>query len=347
MESSQDDGRRRSPENKRRVRQSIGEHGRSKSDEAAVEAQRTPVVQQGDGPPTYESHEYDEVFTEEDARNAAAAAAAQDRTGTLRPPLQQHRASLVDVTDESLAGPARKVREDSYEPPLLPPGPLSLTMDETLIYPTHPPSTALYHIPRTLTFSGNEVYLERSVPGKTSVKTGKTAKAKDKQLYEMRRIPWTSEIELRPKRAATYGPRPGAVAEMKQKRALFGNVWEVRFDGALALRFSGGKWKDGGGQLVAAEEKDSWPPVMVISEGVPEDLRDFVVAGWCTRVWQQGMDNSLVQTLTRGQGTDTLPRHGKRGDSLGSCADTVRSCPGFIDRDFPAGRTFTQRLAGA
>src|SRR2546430_1667295 len=66
---------------------------------------------------------------------------------------------------------------------------LDLTIDNELIYPP-PPSNALYHLPRPLTWSGNEVFLFRSLPALMSRQGHRIGPARDLALYTMRRTPF-------------------------------------------------------------------------------------------------------------------------------------------------------------
>src|ERR1700761_9817122 len=74
--------------------------------------------------------------------------------------------------------------------------PLTLTIDNNLLYPP-PPSSALYHLPRQLKWSGNEISLSRSMPVSGSRRPNATAR--DLALYTMRRTPFTHEVSLTPR----------------------------------------------------------------------------------------------------------------------------------------------------
>ncbi|KZF25005.1 hypothetical protein L228DRAFT_280282 [Xylona heveae TC161] len=176
--------------------------------------------------------------------------------------------------------------------------PLSLTMDADLIYPTEPPSLALYHIPRLLTWHGDRVYLHRSVPGKQR-ENGTRRKVRDQDLYEIRGEVFTSSVyEIVGKRRGCYGT---GNATMKRRRSLFGDIWEISFKNRLVLRYDKNQWKDSNQKLVAVEEKGSNAPILKIQQGVDEPLRDLIVAGWCTQIWRQNTKTDLATTLTRGR----------------------------------------------
>ncbi len=110
-------------------------------------------------PPSYESHEKDKVY---------------DPTELLTdvPQPTQPESTSQDLPEELLLSAEE----------LLSSGPLSLTLDRDLIYPTEPPSRALYHLPRSLECNGERVFLERIVPA-TAREDGSQKKAKDQELY--------------------------------------------------------------------------------------------------------------------------------------------------------------------
>jgi hypothetical protein len=193
---------------------------------------------------------------------------------------------------------------------------LHLTIDQGLIYPP-PPSNALYHLPRVLTWSGNEIYLFRSLPAlarrrnDTSIINSNT---RDLALYTIRRTPFTHEVALLPRRE---GLRAGV---MRGKRSIWGNMsWEVEVKGKTVLKYSKGKWKDGStGKVVATEkqvaepsphgvaEQDEYSPgpreEISLAEGLEIAMKDLIVAAWCTRIWQGHGRVSLARTLMRGEG---------------------------------------------
>jgi hypothetical protein len=190
------------------------------------------------------------------------------------------------------------------------PEPLTLTVDNNLLYPP-PPSNALYHLPRILTWSGNEISLSRSLP--VSARRGSLASVRDLALYTMRRTPFTHEIALLPRREGLKG------GVMRGRRSLLGNLsWEVEVKGGdKLLRYSKGRWKTADGKVVArekqksaAEEKEGseeeWQPVReeitIEGEDVELWMKDLIVAAWCCRIWQGNGRMSFTRTLMRGQG---------------------------------------------
>jgi hypothetical protein len=181
--------------------------------------------------------------------------------------------------------------------------PLVLTVDNNLLYPP-PPSTALYHLPRLLTWSGTEISLARSLPFSRRGARFLNRQARDLALYTMRRTPFTNEIVLVPRREGLKA------AVMRGHRSLLGNMtWVVEVRGAEKplLTYNKGRWKvfsaDGSGRIIAKErmqtpishmtqedgatKTDSTVNVITI-EGHEVDLwlKDLVVAAWCCRIWQ-------------------------------------------------------------
>ncbi|KAF2092945.1 hypothetical protein NA57DRAFT_81879 [Rhizodiscina lignyota] len=242
--------------------------------------------------------------------------------------------STADLT-ELLRGPssARSVpnlrRPNLISPrihlqPQLPPGPLSLTIDSGAIYPP-PPSKALYHLPRSLTWNGNEIYLNLSIPAVSppSSSSGRRRPAKesprDLNLYVLRRTPFTNEIALLPKRDV------GRAAVMKGKRSLFssGTTWDVEVHGKVVLHYSKGRWRDVKGKAVAAETRregkknkkrsaestfaPSQKPEMTIFRGgvgglSEETTRHLIVAAWCARLWHtRHKEAPLIGALAMGR----------------------------------------------
>jgi hypothetical protein len=192
------------------------------------------------------------------------------------------------------------------------PEPLTLTIDNNLLYPP-PPSNALYHLPRILTWSGNEIYLARSLP--VSARTGASlASARDLALYTMRRTPFTYEVSLLPRREGLKS------AVMRGRRSFLGNLtWDVEVKGAKMFRYSKGRWKTPEGRVIATEkekppdekgETSDWQPVReeitIEGEDVELWMKDLIVAAWCARVWQGTGRLSFARTLMRGQGKLSL-----------------------------------------
>jgi hypothetical protein len=196
--------------------------------------------------------------------------------------------------------------------------PLTLTIDNNLLYPP-PPSSALYHLPRVLTWSGTEISLARSLPWSQSRRPRYTGRqARDLALYTMRRTPFTNDIILVPRRE---GLKLGV---MRGHRSLLGNMsWTVEIRASEAtpsqnetvsrITYSKGRWKvhglDGSSGRIIAREKTMNP--MAASEGeyavengkernvitiegseVELWLKDLVVAAWCSRIWVQRMGGS-------------------------------------------------------
>lgn len=191
---------------------------------------------------------------------------------------------------------------------------LNLTIDNGLIYPP-PPSNALYHLPRVLTWSGNEVFLSRSLPA--LARGNNASAARDLALYTMRRTPFTHEIALIPRREGLKA------ATMRGKRNLLGGMsWEVESKNQIVLKYSKGKWKDGSGKVLATERVNPQAEGRDTEEGGNSSLhardeltiaegeldiatKDLIVAAWCSRIWQTKQKVSLARTLIRGQGTSS------------------------------------------
>ena len=171
------------------------------------------------------------------------------------------------------------------------PSELRLTLDNGLIYPP-PPSKALYHLPRVLTWSGNEIFLFRSLPA--VARSRNLQPARDLALYTMRRTPFTHEIALLPRREGLKG------AIMRGRRSLLeGRVWEVETKNELVLRYARGKWKDAGGTLVAEELPASTPTLTIAASTLEVNMKDLIVVAWMSRLWQDGGRVSLTKSLLR------------------------------------------------
>ena len=252
----------------------------SKAEEAAQETSNSEQL--SGGPPAYDVHEYDEVYTTNDAAQAHEA-----YLSSIGVPLPEA---------HSPAGPSEQV---ALERPLT--EPLSLTMDDDLIYPTLPPSTALYHIPRRLTWPGERVMLKRSVPEKRR-KNGSLVPVEDQELYELASN--GSIVELVPKRASCYGK---GTAVMKTAGIFQPNCWEVLFQRDVVLRFRKGEWMGGDGKVLAVEEKMEKGKgksaykerrVIVVRPGVDQKMLNLLVAAWTAKVWR-GLAQSLSTETSR------------------------------------------------
>jgi hypothetical protein len=186
--------------------------------------------------------------------------------------------------------------------------PLILTVDNGLLYPP-PPSHALYHLPRNLTWSGNEIFLFRSLPVVATRRS--SAVTRDLALYTMRRTPFTHEVSLMPRREGLKS------ATMRGRRSLLGSMsWQVEVKGELFLKYSKGKWKNAAGQVIASEKQTSTDDrkgelgsdamreeITIEGDGVEVWMKDLIVAAWVATIWQRYMKVSLARTLLRGQGT--------------------------------------------
>ena len=230
-------------------------------------------------PPAYEQHEYDEVYTTNDY--------ADDRL-SLQPTSSQSGTSSSATTTAA---------------------PFSLTMDDSLIYPTTPPSTALYHIPRPLFFNGDRVYLQRSVP-REPFPSGKPRRGLNEDLYEIRRIPYTDDRELAliARSPACYGTSLGkspSCTRIRRVRGLLGSTWEVVVDDVVVMKGLKDKWKYASGPIAAREktlefplrchdrEKQRISGVLEIQTGVEQQVQDLVVAAWCGKIWLLASDSGF------------------------------------------------------
>ncbi|KAF2427113.1 hypothetical protein EJ08DRAFT_736187 [Tothia fuscella] len=172
------------------------------------------------------------------------------------------------------------------------PGPLNLTIDNGLIYPP-PPSNALYHLPRVLTWSGNEIFLFRSLP---TFGRSHAHPTRDLALYTMRRTPFTHEIALLPRREGLKA------ATMRGRRSLLsGMTWEVDCRDQTLLRYAKGKWKDGAGNILAEEQHSGGQRegITITGQDLEVNMKDLIVAAWTARVWQGRGKVSLAKTLMR------------------------------------------------
>ncbi|KAF4630478.1 hypothetical protein G7Y89_g7668 [Cudoniella acicularis] len=192
------------------------------------------------------------------------------------------------------------VERASQTPQPLPPtvdGPLSLTLDKSLIFPNTVPATALYSLNYTLNSMGNSIMLRRSVPGPTRL-NGRPGKIVDKELYSIERRPMDQVTQIHGQRKSTF---PG-IGGLEIKKGLFGKHWECRFKNKIVLRGKSGIWEDGDKRIVAREvnevpirskkgkenEVDSGikdNPGLNIEAGVDDLLVDLMVAVWCAKIW--------------------------------------------------------------
>ncbi|QDS76851.1 hypothetical protein FKW77_003316 [Venturia effusa] len=173
-------------------------------------------------------------------------------------------------------------------------GPLKLTLDNGMIHPP-PPSNALYHLPRTVTWSGNEIFLFRSLP---AIIQGRRAPPREYALYAMRRKPFTNEIALAPKREGLL------TAKMHGRRSfLQGMVWDVEIEHKVELRYAKGKWRNNLGAIVAEENHGEREGITIVGQDLEVQMKDLIVAAWATRMWQGHGRVGFFRTLMSGKGT--------------------------------------------
>lgn len=229
-------------------------------------------------PPSYSRHENDELLH----HNVLVSPSANFRIG---------RRLSVPRPSPRRADPSHMLQV------LAAPGPLDLTIDNGLVYPP-PPSNALYHLPRVLTWSGNEIFLFRSLP--TTSGRRHTQPTRDLALYTMRRTPFTNDIALIPRREGLKS------ATMRGRRSLLSGMnWEVEARNEVKLKYSKGKWKDGAGTLLAEEKQSGGDreAITIVASGLEVNMKDLIVAAWTARVWQGNGRVSLARTLMRGEGS--------------------------------------------
>ena len=237
-------------------------------------------------PPAYELHRYDTLYTEH---------AASEPHNSSGGPLDRTMSTLGQGSVAALTVP------------------LSLTMDDNLIYPTDPPSTALYHIPRRLTWTGDRVFLERSVPEKIR-KNGTIIPTESQALYEIVMRPYSSTLDLLAKRASCYGQ---GKAVMIKHSIFHESNWEVWFQRDLTVKNRKNKWTDPNGNLLATEEKVEKPKddmsykqrrVMVIEANIDQKMMNLLVACWTAKVWRE-----LQSTLSKAHNYDRVKEALKTG----------------------------------
>ncbi|MCJ1352490.1 MAG: hypothetical protein MMC33_002474 [Icmadophila ericetorum] len=261
--------------------------------EVAQEAGPGGRSEQNYGPPAYELHRYDTLYTDHDAPERR-----EPPNSPLGSPLDRTISTFGQGNTTLLTAP------------------LSLTMDDDLIYPTEPPSTALYHIPRRLTWTGDRVFLERSVPEKIR-KNGTVIPTESQALYEIIGRPYSSTLELVAKRASCYGQ---GKAVMVKPSIFHESNWEVWFQKVLTLKNRKGKWTDPSGNLLATEEKAEKPKdsmsykqrrVMVIEADVNQKMMNLLVACWTAKVWRE-----LQSTLSKEHNHDRIKEALKTGSEF-------------------------------
>ena len=226
------------------------------------------------GPPAYALHTHDERYTEAAAGGAGGLARSRSENAL-------ESVAMANLIPNIMLGPLTAA--------------LSLTMDGELIYPTLPPSNALYHLPRQLTWRADRVYLHRSVPEKTK-KNGSVVPASSQELYEIVKPPYaglggSGLYELVGKRASCFGAGKGSM----MRTSIFHDTWEVSYQKELAIRYKKGKWRDAEGNVLATLEmgtEDSGLAaekkrrVMEIEKGVSPKMVNLLVACWTAQVWR-------------------------------------------------------------
>ena len=259
------------------------------------------------GPPAYSQHVNDERYTD----SAAGGNGGQPLPGSRGPNSEN---SLVRVTTPNpisniMLGPLMAA--------------LSLTMDGELIYPTLPPSNALYHLPRQLTWRADRVYLHRSVPEKTK-KNGSVVPAESQELYEIVKPPYSGLggsglYELVGKRASCFGSGKGSM----MRTSIFQDTWEVSYQRELAIKYKKGRWRDAEGNILATLEMgtednglaaEKRRRMMEIEAGVTPKMVNLLVACWTAQVWR------MVQTQISKESRSRFKEALKTGSRLRSGA---------------------------
>ncbi|TID20058.1 hypothetical protein E6O75_ATG07518 [Venturia nashicola] len=217
----------------------------------------------------------------------------------------------------------RRAREDpaAMLEVLTAPGPLKLTIDNGMIYPP-PPSNALYHLPRTVTWSGNDIFLYRSLP---AIVQGRRAPPRDLALYKMSRKPFTNEVALIPRREGLLA------ATMRGRRSLIqGMIWDVEIGNSFKLRYANGKWRDDLGTILAIENGGEREGITIVGENLEVQMKDLIVAAWATRMWQGHARVGFIRTLMSGKGTlreAVLPLYSKKKPNVHRATIAVLSTP--------------------
>jgi hypothetical protein len=189
------------------------------------------------------------------------------------------------------------------EPPTA--APLSITLDGQLIYPSTPPSNALYHLSFSLDSTGSTIDLEASIPGSLRA-NGTRYKPHFSILYSLtygdistfsyanRGKMVDPTLQITSKHKAAY---PGTGILKYTRHGLGKKAWELSYGGKIVLKCKEGVWFDESGVKAAVEEnevsakKEKVPqvrgqlPMLIFSEGVEETLRGLLVAAWCAKTW--------------------------------------------------------------
>jgi len=190
--------------------------------------------------------------------------------------------------------------------PIHPTGPITLTIDGGLIYPP-PPSSAIYSLPRSFGWAGNEIFLQLSKP--LVQRCESDAANRDMKLYIIRRTPFTNEIALVAQRAGFVG------GIMRGRKSIRGRIsWDIEIRNQFAMRYGRGKWKDAVGNILAweggnkelgqrIERYGCREEITITATGRKSELTDLIVAAWCARLWRENAKPApLMQTLFRGRG---------------------------------------------
>lgn len=216
--------------------------------------------------------------------------------------------------------------------------PQSIVIDRSLIFPSEPPSNALYQLNHDLD-SGNTVTIGR-IDHTTTETPGRAprTRVRDRPIYTFsHRIFNDSFIELAGKRKDGF-----TFVLMVKKTSLRGPSWKVcsstastRQEGPIMLRckpvhawFSHShlafKWIDAGGKTIAIEGRDQRHPKNVrnkeeseyspstrqmlnILEPLEQKALDILVTAWCARVWHDALD-ARKAPLTPNEGTRMVRR---------------------------------------
>ena len=226
------------------------------------------------GPPAYALHTNNEPYETEASQVRGTVQSCNENASQTRIP-----ANLIpNIVDDCLAAP------------------LSLTMDGDLIYPTSPPSSAVYHLPSQFTWSSNQVSVNSSVPARMR-NNGRVVPVSSRDLYLITKPFWavlsgSDHYVLERKRASCFG---AGKAVMKRPKKFRG-IWQVSFSKKLAMSYKNGEWRDAEDHLLATLEKgtkDTGLPeekkmrVMVIEKGVHYKMVNLLVACWMVQVWRK------------------------------------------------------------
>lgn len=218
-------------------------------------------------PPSYTRHQDDELLS--------PATVVHDRRRVSGHPLASTRTASLSRLLEMLTAP----------------GELRMTLESGLVFPP-PPSNALYHLPRALTWSGNEIFLFRSLP--VTIRNRDSQPPRDLALYTMRRTPLTHEIVLRPRREGLKA------AVMRGRRSLMGGwVWEVHVKNEIILCYAKGRWKNAAGDLLAEEPIPTGQNVVLtlVGQDLELHMKDLIVVSWLSRLWHETNRLGLAKSL--------------------------------------------------